>query len=313
MMMRAKLDLNTVRVFVTVVDQGSFAGAARKLDLPASNVSRHVAQLEASLGARLLERSTRQLRMTEAGRLLHQRASPMLDTLELTAAELSQQQSELRGPLKLCLPSEMGPRLLGAVVAEFASLHPHIDISCDTSLSGVDALRGDIDLAIVVSRGQLDDSSLILRSLARLPSAVVAAPQLVAQYGLPTTTQQLKELPCITTLSALKGQPWQFEDGQGGLRKLAVKSRYRVNSGEMAGNAALQGLGFAILAETACQAALADGRLLRVPLELRPAPLDLLAAYTSRHYVSAKIRALLDLMQRRLATTGALVQGPQPA
>ncbi|AOR72257.1 LysR family transcriptional regulator [Burkholderia stabilis] len=300
--MRSKLDLNAVRVFVSVVDEGSFAGAARVLSLPGSNVSRHVAQLEAKLGVRLLERSTRHVRMTEAGRLLHERARPMLDALMLAESELTSQQTELRGVLKLCVPGEIGPRMLGPIVAEFASRYPHVEIDCDTSLAGISTLRDDIDLSIIVNRGKLDDSAFIVRPLARLPSVVVAAPSLIARTGLPTRTEQLRQLPCITTLSTLKGQPWQFADSDGRIHKIPVASRYRVNSGEMAGLAALNGIGFAILVERACAAELADGRLLRVPLEMAPAPLELLAAYANRNSVNAKIRELVRMMQLRLET-----------
>ena len=104
--MPSKLDLNTVRVYAAVVDEQSFAGAARQLQLPASNVSRHVAALERSLGVRLLERSTRHLRMTEAGRLLYQRAKPLLDTLAATAEELGAGEQALRGPLRMCMPAK---------------------------------------------------------------------------------------------------------------------------------------------------------------------------------------------------------------
>lgn len=304
-MMRSKLDLNAVRVFVAVVDEGSFAGAARVLEMPASNVSRHVAQLESRLGVRLLERSTRHLRMTEAGRLLHERARPMLDALTQAESELTSQQTELRGVLKLCVPGEIGPRMLGPIVAEFASRHPRVEIDCDTRLAGVSTLRDDIDLSIIVNRGKLDDSAFVVRPLVSLPSVVVAAPSLVARVGLPTRTEQLTQLPCITTLSTLKGQPWQFADGEGRIHKIPVASRYRVNSGEMAGLAAVNGIGFAILVERACAVELAEGRLVRVPLEMAPAPLELLAAYASRNSVNAKIRELLRMMQARLALEAA--------
>ncbi|RQS69781.1 LysR family transcriptional regulator [Burkholderia sp. Bp8963] len=298
--MRSKLDLNAVRVFVSVVDEGSFSGAARVLSLPGSNVSRYVSQLEARLGVRLLERSTRHLRLTDLGRLLHQRAKPMLDALALAECELTSQQTELRGALRLCLPGEIGPRVFGPIISEFAQRHPAIEIDCDTSFAGVAALRDDVDLAIIVNRGAVDDSTLIVRPLADLPSVVVVSPALVARTGLPSDTQQLCKLPCITTLSTLKGRPWQFVDADGTTRKIPVQSRYRVNSGEMARTAALDGIGFAILVERSCRAELADGRLVRVPLEMNAAPLQLLAVYSNRNFVSAKIRALLDLILTRL-------------
>jgi DNA-binding transcriptional LysR family regulator len=150
--MRDALDLNTVRVYTAVVDEQSFAGASRLLAMPSSNVSRHVASLERRLGTRLLERSTRHLRMTEAGRLLYERAKPLLDTLLSTQEELGAVQRELRGPLKMCMPGE-APRLLAPILAEFCSLHPGIELECDTRMTGLEVLREDVDLSIVFHRG----------------------------------------------------------------------------------------------------------------------------------------------------------------
>lgn len=297
------LDLNSVRVYAAVVDEQSFAGAARRLAMPSSNVSRHVAGLERRLGVRLLERSTRHLRMTEAGQLLYQRAKPLLDTLAATEEELGAVRQELRGPLHLCMPGE-APRLLAPILAEFCDRHPGIELACDTRLDGLDALREDVDLSIVFHRGRQDDSSLITRELAILPSIVVAAPALLARVGEPRQVSQLKALPCITTLSALKGMPWQFVDAAGDIVKVPVRSRYRVNSGELALMGARQGIGFAILAAGACRDDLATGRLREVPLDLQPAPLQLLGVYSHRQSVSARARALLELIQQRLAEAG---------
>lgn len=298
--MRDALDLNTVRVYVAVVDEQSFAAASRLLSIPSSNVSRHVAALERRLGIRLLERSTRHLRMTEAGRLLYERAKPLLDTLLGTEEELGAVQRELRGPLKMCMPGE-APRLLAPILAEFCSLHPGIELECDTRMTGLEVLREDVDLSIVFHRGHQEDSAFITRELATLPSIVVAAPSLLAQTGIPRHVRELKSLPCITTLSALKGQPWQFQDAAGNIVKVPVRSRYRVNSGELAVAGARQGIGFAIVAAHPCQEDLAAGRLQEVPLDLRPAPLKLLGAYSHRHSVTARVRALLELIQLRLA------------
>jgi DNA-binding transcriptional LysR family regulator len=303
--MRDALDLNTVRVYTAVVDEQSFAGASRLLAIPSSNVSRYVAALERQLGTRLLERSTRHLRMTEAGRLLYERAKPLLDALLSTQEELSAVQRDLRGPLKMCMPGE-APRLLAPILAEFCSLHPGIELECDTRMTGLEVLREDVDLSIVFHRGHQEDSAFITRELATLPSIVVAAPSLLAQTGMPRHVRELKSLPCITTLSALKGQPWQFQDASGDIVKVPVRSRYRVNSGELAVAGARQGIGFAIVAAYPCQDDLATGRLQEVSLDLCPAPLQLLGAYSHRHSVTARVRALLDLIQVRLAGSASV-------
>ncbi|KAG1441437.1 hypothetical protein G6F57_018704 [Rhizopus arrhizus] len=114
---------------------------------------------------------------------------------------------------------------------------------------------------------------------------------------MPRHVRELKSLPCITTLSALKGQPWQFQDASGDIVKVPVRSRYRVNSGELAVAGAREGIGFAIVAAYPCQDDLATGRLQEVSLDLCPAPLQLLGAYSHRHSVTARVRALLDLIQ----------------
>lgn len=302
-MVRTNLDLNAVRVYVAVVDAQSFSGAGRLLALPSSNVSRHVASLERRLGVRLLERSTRHLRMTEAGRLVYARAKPLLDALLSTEEELGAVQGELKGPLRMCMPNE-APRLLAPILAEFCSLHPGIELECDTRLTGLEVLREDMDLSIVFHRGRQDDSAFITRELATLPSIVVASPALLAQTGTPRHVRELKSLPCITTVSALKGQPWQFLDPAGEIVKVPVRSRYRVNSGELAVAGARQGLGFAIVAAYPCQEDLAAGRLQEVPLDLCPAPLQLLGAYSHRHSVTARVRALLEFIQVRLQVFG---------
>ena len=298
--MRDVLDLNSVRVYTAVVDEQSFAGASRLLAMPSSNVSRHVATLEQKLATRLLERSTRHLRMTEAGQLLYERSKPLLDTLLSTEEELGAAQRELRGTLKMCMPGE-APRLLAPILAEFCRLHPGIVLECDTRMNGLGALREDVDLSIVFHRGDQEDSAFITRELATLPSIVVAAPSLLAKTGIPRHVRELRSLPCITTLSALNGQPWQFQDAAGQIVKVPVRSRYRVNSGELAVAGAREGIGFAIVAAYPCQEDLAAGRLQEVALDLCPSPLQLLGAYSHRHSVTARVRALLDLIQVRLA------------
>jgi DNA-binding transcriptional LysR family regulator len=194
------------------------------------------------------------------------------------------------------MPGE-APRLLAPILAEFCSLHPGIELECDTRMTGLEVLREDVDLSIVFHRGHQEDSAFITRELATLPSIVVAAPSLLARTGMPRHVRELKSLPCITTLSALKGQPWQFQDAAGEIVKVPVRSRYRVNSGELAVAGARQGIGFAIVAAYPCQEDLATGRLQEVSLDLRPAPLQLLGAYSHRHSVTARVRALLELIQ----------------
>lgn len=298
--MRPALDFNTLKVFVAVVERESFVGASKLLEMPTSNVSRCISQLEEKLDLQLIERSTRHMKLTQAGQLLYTRAKPLLEALEQTETELTLRQMQLKGPLRICIPNEIGPALLGSVIAEFACQYPDLEISCVTNLSGFESLRDDLDLAIIISRGQMDNSDYIARHLVTIPCTIVAAPSLIQHYGTPTHIQQFEELPCITTVSALKGAPWQFVNKKGEFETIKVKGHYRVNSGEMAGQAAVAGIGFAILSKQACQPYISDGRLIEIEFEQAVAPLQLFALYSDRRYLPAKTRALIDFIQQKL-------------
>ncbi|SLK15635.1 DNA-binding transcriptional regulator, LysR family [Enterobacter sp. NFR05] len=299
--MRAALDFTSLKVFIAVVERESFVGAAKALEMPTSNVSRCISQLEEKLNLQLIERSTRHMKLTQAGHLLYIRAKPLLEALEQTETELTLRQMQLKGPLRICIPNEIGPALLGSVIADFACQYPELEISCVTNLSGLESLRDDLDLAVIVTRGQMDDSDYIARHLMTIPCTVVAAPDVIQRYGTPSHIQQLEELPCITTVSALKGAPWQFIDKKGGFETIKVNGHYRVNSGEMAGRAAIAGVGFAILAKQACQPYISDGRLIEVEFEQSAAPLQLFALYSDRRFLPAKTRALIDFMHQKLS------------
>ncbi|MCU6668218.1 LysR family transcriptional regulator [Enterobacteriaceae bacterium H4N4] len=299
--MRPALDFTTLKVFIAVVEKDSFVGAARVLEMPTSNVSRCISQLEDKLNLQLIERSTRHMKLTQAGHLLYSRAKPLLEALEQTETELTLRQMQLKGPLRICIPNEIGPALLGSVIADFACQYPDLEISCVTNLSGLESLRDDLDLAVIISRGKMDDSDYIARHLMTIPCTIVAAPAIIQRYGPPSHIKQLEELPCITTVSALKGAPWQFVNAKGGFETIKVNAHYRVNSGEMAGRAAIAGVGFAILSKQACQPYIDDGRLIEVTFEQSAAPLQLFALYSDRRYLPAKTRALIDFMHQHLS------------
>lgn len=240
------------------------------------------------------------MKLTQAGQLLYTRVKPLLESLEQTEAELTSQQIQLKGPLRLCIPNEAGPRLLGTAIADFACQHPEIKISCITNLSGFETLREDLDIAVIIHRGKLDDSDYIASHLTTIPCTVVGSPALIQRCGLPSHTTQLQDLPCITTVNALKGMPWQFTLPSAEFSTVQVNEHYRVNSGELALKAALAGIGFAILAKVSCQAFIDDGSLIEIELELPAAPLQLFAVYANRQYLPAKTRVFIDFIRQNI-------------
>jgi DNA-binding transcriptional LysR family regulator len=298
--MRTGMELNALKVFIAVVENSSFVGASKTLQIPTSNVSRSISQLEEALNLQLIERTTRHMKLTQAGQLLYTKMKPLLESLEQTEAELTSQQIQLKGPLRICIPNEAGPKLLGTTIADFACQHPEIKISCITNLSGLESLREDLDMAIIIHRGKLDDSDYIASHLTTIPCTVVGSPSLIRRCGLPNHTAQLKDLPCITTVSALKGMPWQFTLPSAEFSTVQVNEHYRVNSGELALKAALAGVGFAILAKVSSQAFIDDGSLIEIELELPAAPLQLFAVYANRQYLPAKTRVFIDFVRQNI-------------
>ncbi|ENC6421290.1 LysR family transcriptional regulator [Aeromonas veronii] len=298
--MRTGMELNALKIFIAVVENSSFVGASKTLQIPTSNVSRSISQLEEALNLQLIERSTRHMKLTQSGQLLYTRVKPLLESLEQTEAELTSQQIQLKGPLRICIPNEAGPKLLGTAIADFACQHPEITISCITNLSGLESLREDLDMAIIIHRGKMDDCDYIASHLTTIPCTVVGSPSLIQQWGLPNHTSQLKTLPCITTVSALKGMPWQFTRTSSEFSTIQVNEHYRVNSGELALKAAIAGVGFAILAKVSCQEFIDDGRLVEIELELPAAPLQLFAVYANRQYLPAKTREFIEFVRENM-------------
>lgn len=293
------LELNLLRLFIAVVDNGSFIGAANALQLPSSNISRAIHQLETQLNSRLIERTTRRMRLTEQGQLFYQHSKKICHDLE-NAVNLLSETQELRGCLRITIPSESGSQLLGHILARFALAHPQLALQCDTQLMPQDVIDDDIDLLLTFHRGQLTDSSYHAKKIKTWQSIVVASPELIKKTMMPQKIEQLTDLPCISSFSAIKGQPWQFIEPDGSLVKVNIKSQYRVNSGKLATIAAIEGVGFAILAKEGCEEELKSGRLIEVNLELSPAPIELIALYASRLYLSPKVTAFLAFLQQSL-------------
>ncbi|WP_336192792.1 LysR family transcriptional regulator [Providencia stuartii] len=294
------VDLNLLKVFISVASQGSFARAAQQLSMPTSNVSRSIKQLEQQLNCRLIERTTRSMRLTEQGDILLKQSQRLYEELDETLDQISHREI-LSGALRLTIPSEAGSLLLAEIIAEFALQHPKLAIHCDTQLMPLDVINDDIDLLFTFHRGELDNSSYHSRLIKTWQSVVVASPQLIERTGRPQTIADLANMPCISSLSALSGQPLVFIDQQQCQQKININSQYRVNSGILANVAALKGVGYAILAKEPCEQEIAQGLLEVIEFDEQPAPIELRAIYASRRSLSPKIDVFLQYLLQRLA------------
>ena len=282
-----KIEIRWLLTFQAVYEQLSFKLAAEQLQLPTSNVSRHVALLEQQLNLRLLERTTRKMVATAGGKQLYQSITPITKAMNNALQEVSLHGDSLSGHLKIVLPDLP---FLAEIIADFCFHYPRIQLSCDTQLNSKEGLLDGFDLVLSFGRGSLEDSGWVAKEIMRWPSSVVAAPQLLQNTPLPRSLDELSKSPCITSLSVLQGMPWRFKQKQ----NIQVQSNYKVNSGNIAKAAALKGLGFAILPTHACQSEINKGSLIKIDLNYEPEDLVLYAFYSGRKYPLEKVKVLLE-------------------
>jgi len=292
-----KIELQWLLSFQAVYEQLSFKLAAEYLQLPTSNVSRHVALLEKQLNLRLLERTTRKMVPTAAGKQLYQSITPLTNAVNDTLEEVSTYGDSLSGHLKIILPDLA---FMAEIIADFCFKHPRIELSCDTQLNPTEGLLDGFDLVLSFSRGSLEDSGWVAKEILRWPSCVVAAPELLKKHPLPSSPEELSKVPCITSLSVLQGLPWRFKN----MQTIQVQSSYKVNSAHIAKAGALKGLGFAILPIHVCQENLNDGSLIKIDLNCEPEDLVLYAFYSGRKYPLEKVKVFLEHVQLKLFGLG---------
>lgn len=282
-----KIELQWLLSFQAVYEKLSFKLAAEQLQLPTSNISRHVALLEQQLNLRLLERTTRKMIPTASGKQLYQSITPLTQAVNDTLEEVSLYGNSLSGHLKIVLPDLP---FMAEIIADFCFEYPKIQLSCDTQLNPREGLLDGFDLVLSFARGVLEDSGWVAKEILRWPSSVVAAPQLLKKHPLPRSLDELSKVPCITTLSVLQGMPWRFKKNQ----TIQMQSSYKVNSGNIAKAGALKGLGFAILPTHACQTEIDNGSLIKIDLNCEPEDLVLHAFYSGNKYPLEKVKVFLE-------------------
>lgn len=291
-----QIEQKWLKSFHCVYENQSFKRAAEFLNLPTSNVSRHIALLEERLSIRLFERTTRRIMATEAGEQLYLSTQPLLEKLNSALEEVTQHSHQVMGQLKVLMPDS--PALAQAMVA-FCQKHPSISLSCETSLSPKEDLLDGFDVVLSFHRGQLPDSSWIAREIKRWQSSVFAAPELLQNHSTPYKLTDLSYVPCISTLTAMNGAPWIFKTPDGHTVTQKVQSTFKVNSGYLAKSGAIAELGLAILPIDSCTDEVNSGALEVVHLEYQPADLVLYAFYASRKHTAKKILTLIEHLQHQ--------------
>ncbi len=288
-------DLNEVVVFAKVADSGSFTAAAADLDMPKSTVSRKVADLEARLGARLLQRTTRKLNLTDAGRTYYEYAARAVLELEAGSRAVAALDDTPRGPLRVTAPLDL--RFLGPICAELIDLYPEIRLELSCTDRVVDLIEEGFDLAIRI--GTLGDSSLIAQRLTSWRGLLVASDRYLDRRGTPTSPKELAEHDCVV-FTASRGR-WRLESGRKAA-EVEVSGPVISNDLSVIDDAAVAGHGIAMVAPFRCAAHLAQGNLQRVLPKWSAAEVPLHAVYPSRRHLAPQVRAFVDLLRDRLSS-----------
>jgi DNA-binding transcriptional LysR family regulator len=280
-------------VFFSVVEANSFAAAAQRLETTPASVSRHVKALEQRLGVRLLQRTTRKLSLTEAGEHYYREGRRLLQELDGLEEELTAAARELQGQLRIVAPMSFGQRRLAPVVAHFARLHTRLRISLILEDRETDLFDEAADLAIRI--GYPADSSMIMRTIAPIPRYACASPEYLKRRGYPESPEDLLHHDCLHYNLISEREEWTFR-GDDGETTLAIKGNFCSNNGDVLAEAAMQGLGIALLPNFIVEQTLEQGRLVKVLENYARAPMTLFALYPSRRHVPAKTHRFLEYL-----------------
>jgi len=297
------MDLNELLVFAHVAQAGSFTRASASLAMPKSTVSRKVAALERRLGARLIQRTTRHMTLTEAGRAYFSHCQRVL--LEADAAEraVGHLQRSPRGLLRVAAPANLG-LLLGPLVAAYLRTYPEVELALVCSNRNVDLIEDGFDLAIQL--GPIADSSLVARSLFGVPSMLVASPDYRERRGVPARPEDLPAHPCLAIGSGPFYRSLHLTRGSRVVR-VPIKGPLKVNDFDILREAALGGLGIALLPSWRCADDLASGRLEQLLGQWVAPVVPMHVVHHGARAIAPHARAFVDLLTARLPQHPAMV------
>jgi DNA-binding transcriptional LysR family regulator len=291
--------LTQIRIFARVAERGGFSAAGRDLGFSQSVVSKAVAALEDSLGARLVSRSTRNVALTEAGQTYYQYCRNILDELAEADAAVVAAQFGLSGTLNIAAPVPFGLMFVSPRAARFQAQHPGLSIHLDLSDHLVDLVEANVDIAIRL--GRIGSGGVAVRRLGDSPFLAVAAPDYLARRGTPSRPDDLGHHDCLAYGPEPGTVVWDFETSIGGATSLDISGSYRSNNLLALRDAALAGLGIARLPVWIVAPDIESGALQPVLAGFPPPPYAIHAAFPTPRRIPTKARLFADFMQNELA------------
>jgi DNA-binding transcriptional LysR family regulator len=290
--------LTEIAIFVKVVELSSFTAAADALEMSQPVVSKAVTRLEEKLGARLLNRTTRRLSLTEAGAELYRRSARALAEIEDAELEVARFQTEPRGTLRVSAPTSFSILHLGPALQAFTERFPGVSVEMHLDDRQVDLVEEGYDLAIRIAR--LQDSNLIARKLAPCRQVLCASPSYLAKRGVPERPEDLLEHSCIVYSLVSTPREWRLIDSNGETSVVPINGALTSNNGLLNRSAAIAGAGIVLLPAFYIGEELRSGQLKAVLTEFKLAELAIYAVYPERRNLTPKVRAFVDFLAATL-------------
>jgi len=283
----------SMRVFSAVAKNSSFSNAAKKLSISKAMASKHVQNLENSLGVRLFNRTTRKLNLTDVGNAYYEKVDSILSDIDETELAISRLNSEPKGKLKILSPPSFGAFHLSRALSVYLRKYPDVTTEIELSNRMPDLVEDGIDLAFRV--GELEDSSFVARKIASARRVVCASPYYLKQNGTPQTPDELSKHNCMIYAPRTAFNEWEFIKNREQL-KIKVSGDIQCNDGDALRIAAIQGCGIAQLPTYIVGLDIQSGRLNAILEEYEPENLPVYAIYNHRKYLSAKIQTFIEFM-----------------
>ncbi len=296
--------LSSLKAFVAVAETGHFALASERLGLSRAMASRQVMDLEAHLGLRLLNRTTRRVSLTEQGASYLERCREILAAIDEADREATSQGAEPVGRLRVTAPVLLGVSKIAPQVSAFVSRHPRVEVELVLNDRVVDLVEEGFDLAIRV--GRLAESSLIARKIGSTNFVVCASPSYLAAHGRPTTPADLSRHQCLIFSYASMGAVWTFT-GPLGEEIVRVGGRILCNNGEALSRMAADGCGIVLQPDFMAEPYLKSGELVQVLADYHKEPAGIYAIHTSRRHAPPKLRAFIDMLASAFKADAAAV------
>jgi DNA-binding transcriptional LysR family regulator len=294
-------DLERMAIFARVVEEKSFSAAARRLNLSKSLVSKHITQLEKSVGSRLLNRTTRALSLTEAGAVFYEHCARIVEEMEEAKLAVSRLQTTPRGILRISAPVAFGRLHVASALPEFLTAHPELKIDMVTTDRFVDLAEEGYDVVVRIV-GE-PSPNVVARKLAPVNRRICATPDYFARHSVPQTPQDLENHNCLTYTYFNPQDPWRLR-GPAGDISVRATGDLRLNDDDALAEAVLGGLGIALLPTFIVGKEIQSGRLQSVLSDYVPLERHIYAVYLANRHLSAKVRAFIDFFLERI--------GPEP-